>query len=45
VHALNYSYGDNLKNLLHKSAQGGADFVVMLHPGHQYHPILLPNEM
>src|SRR3989338_4498131 len=40
-HDKNYSYGGDVKRLLHHALAGGADIVVELHPDFQYDPRLV----
>lgn len=42
VHNRNYGYGANQKTCYTEALKAGGDVVVMIHPGYQYDPTLLP---
>jgi glycosyltransferase involved in cell wall biosynthesis len=42
VHERNTGYGGNQKTCYAEALQRGADVVIMIHPDHQYDPVLVP---
>jgi len=42
VHARNTGYGGNQKTCYLEALRRGADVVIMIHPDHQYDPVLVP---